>query len=93
MEAVLNCAEIRTRAELHDALSAILPLPEWYGRNLDALHDCLTEPVGDLRLTVRDPELLRERLGDYGERFFLVLRDCAAQNPTFHAEFLPNAVR
>ena len=28
---------------LHDTLARELALPDWYGRNLDALHDCLTE--------------------------------------------------
>ena len=35
---------------LHDVLARELELPEWYGRNLDALHDCLTE--------LRDVELV-----------------------------------
>lgn len=30
--------------DLHDLLSDVLPLPEYYGGNLDALHDALTEP-------------------------------------------------
>ncbi len=27
---------------VHDRFAQALPLPEWYGRNLDALFDCLT---------------------------------------------------
>ncbi len=29
--------------ELHAALKAMLSLPEYYGMNADALHDCLAE--------------------------------------------------
>ncbi len=34
---------ITTKEELHDLLAKELSLPEYYGHNLDALHDVLTE--------------------------------------------------
>ncbi len=34
---------ISTREELHDLLRKELPLPEYYGDNLDAFYDVLTE--------------------------------------------------
>ena len=54
-EAVLDGGRISSREALHTALAEALPLPEWYGRNLDALMDCLTD-LGEeltLRLTGR----------------------------------------
>ena len=82
-DVILDCAEIHTRDELHDVLSDLLALPEWYGRNLDALHDCLTESGADTRLTVCHAEELRRNLGAYADRFLLVLRNCAGENPAF----------
>lgn len=35
--------QLTTKDAIHDALATALDLPEWYGRNLDALHDCLTQ--------------------------------------------------
>jgi RNAse (barnase) inhibitor barstar len=32
-----------TEADLHSALAATLGFPDWYGANLDALWDCLTD--------------------------------------------------
>ena len=75
MEAVLDCAEIRTRNDLHDALMTLLPLPEWYGRNLDALHDCLTDPGPEISLRILHENALRDALGSYADAFFQVLRD------------------
>lgn len=44
MKRVELMASLLTDKEvLHDVLARELELPEWYGRNLDALHDCLTE--------------------------------------------------
>ena len=40
---IVDLAGIRSAARLHAALAEKLPLPEHYGRNLDAFHDVLTE--------------------------------------------------
>ena len=40
---VIDLAGVRSAARLHAALAEKLPLPEHYGRNLDAFHDVLTE--------------------------------------------------
>jgi hypothetical protein len=40
----LDAREIRDAPALHDALSAALGLPAYYGRNLNALRDCLADP-------------------------------------------------
>lgn len=47
-EITLNCTGLETKAQLHGALADALSFPDWYGNNLDALYDCLTdleEPV------------------------------------------------
>ncbi|MEV0431428.1 barstar family protein [Micromonospora sp. NPDC050495] len=49
-------AAARTRAGLFDALTAALALPDWFGRNFDALADVLADRLdaGPLTLEVRD---------------------------------------
>ena len=54
----INGARLTTEESVHEALALALELPEWYGRNLDALHDCLTE--------LRDVELVRIGWSDEG---------------------------
>lgn len=39
----LLASQMTDKEALHDVLARELELPEWYGRNLDALHDCLME--------------------------------------------------
>ena len=51
MEIILDSRTVDSRETLHQRLSELLHLPAWYGRNLDALHDCLTE--------LREPVALR----------------------------------
>lgn len=43
VEYKLDFTGIDTREKLHDYLAEVLPLPEYYGRNLDALYDSLME--------------------------------------------------
>ncbi|MGH3722302.1 MAG: barstar family protein [Pseudonocardiaceae bacterium] len=38
---------VTSKAEALDAIGVALSFPAWYGRNLDALHDCLADLSGD----------------------------------------------
>ena len=82
--AVIDAADIHTRDELHDMLSGTLCLPSWYGRNLDALYDCLSASPAEIRLCVRHPDTLRRTFGTYAEIFFTLLRRVETENPRFH---------
>lgn len=47
----INCSEIASMSALHEILARELSFPGWYGRNLDALHDCLSTICEDTALT------------------------------------------
>jgi len=55
---------VTSKAEALEAIGVALGFPTWYGRNLDALHDCLTDLSGEhvlvwaghRRLEAADPE-------------------------------------
>jgi len=79
---VLDGSVIRDRTELHELLRERLSLPDWYGRNLDALHDCLTD-LRDVTVVLRNAGALTEALGGYGETVLRVFRDAAEENPGF----------
>ena len=83
MVTVMEGGNIRNREELHDALIRALNLPTWYGRNLDALYDCLTSLKEDTELRVLHPARLEETVGGYARSLLSVLRDAAAENPRF----------
>ncbi|MBP3919135.1 MAG: barstar family protein [Clostridia bacterium] len=62
-EVLINCEKIRSRKVLHDYLESELSLPDYYGRNLDALHDILathnqTDPVS-FRMINREKQSTR----------------------------------
>ena len=63
------------REQLHDALSEALELPEWYGRSLDALYDCLTDL--SVPTTIHVEHWPQE---DYLQRALTVIQDAAEEN-------------
>ena len=74
----LDFANITTKEELHDLLAESLCLPDYYGRNLDALYDCLTQmPL--CMISLHHMEAL-ESLGDYALAFAETLEAAAAEN-------------
>ena len=47
-QVIINGAAVTSMADIHRILAEELAFPEWYGGNLDALHDCLTDLHEDL---------------------------------------------
>lgn len=81
MYAIIDGAAVEDRASLHTLLFEQLALPEWYGRNLDALYDCLTERREDTNFYLVNMETLRQTLGGYADAFWAVLTEAAEENP------------
>ena len=80
MRFVLDGSSVGNRETLHRVLAAGLQFPDWYGGNLDALHDCLTEINQPTELVIRGSDTLETALGSYAAAFRRVLTDSAAQN-------------
>lgn len=76
---VLDGSIIETKEQLHDILQQELDLPEWYGRNLDALYDCLTDGTEEMQIEIRNKEALEKHLGRYAKALERVLRDVGAE--------------
>lgn len=72
---ILNGAKLATKETMHDYLAKMLHLPEYYGRNLDALHDCLTEIGEETELI-----LLNWDAYDHTKRAMRVMTDSAEEN-------------
>ncbi|MDP3448882.1 MAG: barstar family protein [Eubacteriales bacterium] len=77
---VFNAKRMTTRALAHAHLKQRLKLPDWYGSNLDALNDCLSEIGQPTRIIVRCMPHLEQALGEYGVRLIQVLQKAAAEN-------------
>ena len=77
---ILDIEKMRSLSMLHKYLHTALALPEYYGANLDALYDCLTEIAESTELVVPKKVADEAYLGWYGQQFLQMLEDAAAEN-------------
>ncbi len=76
-----------TQARLHSYLKKQLGFPDHYGKNLDALYDCLTELSEPVTVTIpKAIEGIDEGLGTYGETVVQVFREAAKRNERLHVK-------
>ena len=75
----LDCRRLTERRSAHEYLEEVLDFPEYYGRNLDALYDCLLE-VQECDIVLQYEKEARLE-GTYGERIIEVLEEAAFENP------------
>ena len=87
MRFVLDVSACETAEDLHRVLAEGLHFPAWYGGNLDALHDCLTDLNEPTTLVVRSETALNELLGRRANAFLRVLDDSAEENPHLTVRF------
>ena len=79
MAIILDGKAMTDRIAAHSHLAQRLDLPEYYGRNLDALYDVLMEMAGEIVL--EDPAAVTESLGRYGEALLSTMQEAAERNP------------
>lgn len=80
MLVLCDFARLGTPDAVYDYLSGELHLPPYFGRNLDALHDCLTDVGAPTRL------ILTGTGSPCGQHFLRVFRDAARRNKYLSVE-------
>ena len=76
---VLDGARMDSREALHAELKAKLSLPDYYGANLDALNDCLSERRGRELVVIEDAAAFLAANDGYAARLLRVLGDNGMQ--------------
>lgn len=76
-EIVIDCISVSSRADLHQIFAEALSFPDYYGKNLDALYDCLTGMSGSIRMKNWE----KNGLGIYATAVRKVLEAAVAHNP------------
>ncbi len=74
---VLDALKMQEKDVAHAYLKEMMSFPDYYGENLDALHDVLTE-VDGIRVCFMNVELAE---GDYVKKIIRVFEDSAKENP------------
>ena len=72
---VLNAKKMVRKKDAHEYLQQMLDLPDYYGKNLDALYDCLTE-MGPAVFFFENAD----EGGDYFKKVLRVFKDAVREN-------------
>ena len=84
---VIDASEFVTKTDMFNCLREALGAENFYGSNLDALHDKLTMVFEPTEITVKSfPEAIRH-LGAYANIFWHVLDDCTEENKNLTVRF------
>lgn len=81
MTVQLDGKRMVSRAALHGDLAKQLQLPDYYGRNLDALYDLLIERNEETIIELTNQDVMLACLGSYGEILIETLEQAADENP------------
>lgn len=77
---VVDFNDATDKTSIHERIKTGLELPEYYGNNLDALHDCLSE-LTDCVITLKNIDVLYA-LDIIGIKILKVFEEAADTNET-----------
>ena len=77
----IDLENITTKMQFHEKIRETIPCPDYYGGNLDALYDVLTEIGTDTQIILENPAAVVEHLGRYGEAMLSTMQEAAENNP------------
>ena len=84
----IDASLFTSRKAAHETMKVVFKKYEYYGNNLDALHDVLTSIRRDAVITVTGLEKSREYIDTYVDSLMRVFNDCAEENE--HLTFVFN---
>lgn len=85
----LDGEKIGSNAAMHRVFAEALGFPEYYGKNLDALHDLLTETPEPLTVIAVNTEALQAHISRSWNGFLRLMNDLAEERDGFTFLFEP----
>ena len=79
---IIDAGDMRDKESLHLVMKEALNLPDHYGRNLDALWDCLME-IRPAELYLRKAQLLEALPEGYGHKLIVLLKQAGDARKDF----------
>ncbi len=83
---VIKSSQFSAPREIHGYLKEQLNFPDYYGENLSALYDCLTDLSQEVLLVLEKNQADSGNILCYLEKLWEVFQDAALENPLVHIE-------
>lgn len=77
---ILDGNMMTSRQETHEYIKKKMKFPDYYGNNLDALADCLSEIGKKTTVTLINTDKMKENLGVYHKGFIRVFTELSEDN-------------
>ena len=77
----IDLDNVTTKMQFHEKIRATIPCPDYYGGNLDALYDVLTEISGPVEIVFLNFREFTHQLPGFGEVVEHLCADAQAENP------------
>lgn len=77
----LDAERLKDKASMAEYMKEALNLPEWFGGNLDALYDCLTEIDYEVTFILIEEEVKLFTRLPYAYRTLIVISNAIEENP------------
>jgi ribonuclease inhibitor len=77
----LDGKKMTDRKTAHEYIASKLSFPDYYGKNLDALADCLSEIGEDTQIKLINADVFINNLAPQHKGFIKVFTDIAKSNP------------
>ena len=72
---ILDGTKMTDKKSAYEHIAKICRFPDYFGKNLDALADCLAEVGLDAVIILMNRDAMLEALGDYGFKMLEVFRE------------------
>lgn len=83
---VIDGRSIGEMKDIHEAFRRELDFPSYYGSNLDALYDCLSDLSEEIEIYIENDALLEEKIGERAGRLIRLLSELAAEKPNLRLQ-------
>jgi len=73
---IVDFSKVQYYREIHNVLKEAFDFPDYYGKNLDALWDCLTDMSGEIiNVEIHGFSVVREKFDDMAEKLIETFRE------------------
>ena len=76
---LLDGKDMTSKEEAYELIAKELVFPDYFGKNLDALYDCLSDMSAENTIHFVNTAILEEYLGDYAEKILSCFRDASSE--------------
>lgn len=84
---IINGLDIIGMSDIHNIFAKELDFPEYYGRNLDSLYDCLSDVSEEVEIIIEEKAELSEKLGISFDRLCNLLDDISEEYDNITVSF------